>query len=89
MIEEPTSLDVMKEALHELNRMIFMQTINIELVTNTMLKMKVSPLTFKQAEYNHLQDTKAALEDQLKGITDKRALVAAKIVDALPEPKAK
>lgn len=88
-VETPMSLDVMKEALHELNRMIFGMTINSELVTNEMAKMKVSPLTFKQAEYDHLRQTKLGLEDQKKGMETKRELIAKHIVESLPEPKAK
>lgn len=88
-IQTPMDLTVMKEALHELNRMIFGMTINIELVTNQMAKMNVNPLTFKQGEYDHLRQTKLGLEDQKQGMETKRELIVKHIVDILPEPKAK
>lgn len=90
-IEEPTSLAVMKEALHELNRIIFMQLVNIELVDKQILRMSLlTDSTNKNKDQrDYLLQTKQNLGNTLQDIEAKRDLVVNRIVAILPDKDAK
>jgi len=85
VLESFMSIAIMKEALHELNRMLFMQTINSEIVESQLTKMRLVPAMDNEQNRQYLTQAKIQLDATLKDLEAKRDLVCEKLVAAMEE----